>query len=95
MALVRCAVGRGVAAIRHKSGSRSYTYYAVQTLREEFSRFEGEGTVFGAIVGALIIQSLSNGLQMMNVSSNVQYLIKGLVLILAVLADISMKKKRA
>jgi D-xylose transport system permease protein len=59
------------------------------------STLGGEGTVFGAIVGALIIQSISNGLQMMNVSSNVQYLIKGLVLILAVLADISMKKKRA
>jgi D-xylose transport system permease protein len=59
------------------------------------STLGGEGTVFGAIVGALIIQSLSNGLQMMNVNSNVQYLIKGLVLILAVLADISMKKKRA
>jgi len=58
------------------------------------STLGGEGTVFGAIIGALIIQSLSNGLQMMNVSSNVQYLIKGLVLILAVLADISMKKKR-
>jgi D-xylose transport system permease protein len=59
------------------------------------STLGGEGTVFGAVVGALIIQSLSNGLQMMNVNSNVQYLIKGLVLILAVLADISMKKKRA
>jgi D-xylose transport system permease protein len=59
------------------------------------STLGGEGTVFGAIVGALIIQSISNGLQMMNVSSNVQYLIKGVVLILAVLADISMKKKRA
>jgi D-xylose transport system permease protein len=59
------------------------------------STLGGEGTVFGAVVGALIIQSLSNGLQMMNVSSNVQYLIKGLVLILAVLADISMKRKRA
>jgi len=59
------------------------------------STLGGEGTVFGAVVGALIMQSLSNGLQMMNVSSNVQYLIKGLVLILAVLADISMKKKRA
>ncbi|HTN53576.1 MAG TPA: hypothetical protein VML50_14300, partial [Anaeromyxobacter sp.] len=58
------------------------------------STLGGEGTVSGAIVGALIIQSLSNGLQMMNVSSNVQYLIKGLVLILAVLADITMKKKR-
>jgi D-xylose transport system permease protein len=59
------------------------------------STLGGEGTVFGAVVGALIMQSLSNGLQMMNVSSNVQYMIKGLVLILAVLADISMKKKRA
>ena len=58
------------------------------------STLGGEGTVFGAVVGALIIQSLSNGLQMMNVSSNVQYMIKGLVLILAVLADISLKKKR-
>jgi D-xylose transport system permease protein len=58
------------------------------------STLGGEGTVFGAVVGALIMQSLSNGLQMMNVSSNVQYLIKGLVLIVAVLADITVKKKR-
>jgi D-xylose transport system permease protein len=59
------------------------------------STLGGEGTVFGAIVGALIMQSLSNGLQMMNVNSNYQYMIKGLVLILAVWADISMKKKKA
>jgi D-xylose transport system permease protein len=59
------------------------------------STLGGEGTIFGAIIGALIMQSLGNGLQMMNVNSNVQYLIKGLVLILAVWADISMKKKRA
>jgi len=59
------------------------------------STLGGEGTVFGAVVGALIIQSLSNGLQMMDVSSNMQYLIKGVVLILAVLADITLKKKRA
>ncbi len=59
------------------------------------STLGGEGTVFGAVIGALIIQSLSNGLQMMNVNSNYQYLIKGLVLILAVFADIQLKKKRA
>ena len=58
------------------------------------STLGGEGTVFGAVVGALIMQSLSNGLQMMNVNSNYQYLIKGLVLILAVFADIQLKKKR-
>ena len=55
----------------------------------------GEGTIFGALIGALIMQSLSNGLQMLNVNSNLQYMIKGLILILAVWADISMKKKKA
>ena len=59
------------------------------------STLGGEGTVFGAIVGALIMQSLTNGLQMLNVNSNLQYMIKGVVLILAVWADISMKKKKA
>jgi ABC-type xylose transport system permease subunit len=59
------------------------------------STLGGEGTVFGAIVGALIMQSLGNGLQMMNVSSYYHYAIKGFVLILAVYADIQFKKKRA
>ena len=59
------------------------------------STLGGEGTVFGAIIGALIMQSLSNGLQFLNVNSNVQYMIKGFVLILAVWADISMKRKKA
>ncbi len=45
----KCSIGRGVAAIRHKSGSRSYTYYTMQSLQEIFSRYEAEGTVFGAI----------------------------------------------
>lgn len=58
------------------------------------STLGGEGTVFGAMVGALIMQSLTNGLQMVGINSNWQYLIKGLVLILAVFADIQMKKKK-
>ena len=45
----KCCIGRGVAAIRHKTGSRSYTYHAMQFLRESFSRYEAEGTVFGSI----------------------------------------------
>jgi type I restriction enzyme S subunit len=49
MALEKCCVGRGVAAIRHKSGSRSYTYYAMHTLKDRFAGFEAEGTVFGSI----------------------------------------------
>lgn len=49
MAMERCCIGRGVAGIRHMSNSRSYTYYAMHTLRGQFAKFEAEGTVFGAI----------------------------------------------
>ena len=49
MAMERCCIGRGVAAVRHKSGSTSYTYYAMHFLSNRFTRFEAEGTVFGAI----------------------------------------------
>lgn len=44
-----CAIGRGVAALKHKSGSRSYTYYSMLQLAEHFKIYEGEGTVFGSI----------------------------------------------
>lgn len=44
-----CAIGRGVAAARHKTGSRSYTYLFMHGLAEKFERFEAEGTVFGSI----------------------------------------------
>jgi type I restriction enzyme, S subunit len=49
MVTEKCAIGRGVASIRHYSGSRSYTYYTMRFLHEDFLRFEAEGTVFGSI----------------------------------------------
>jgi type I restriction enzyme S subunit len=49
MATEKCAIGRGLAAVRHKTGSRSYTYYAIRFIQESLFRFEGEGTVFGSI----------------------------------------------
>ena len=49
MATERCAIGRGVAAVRHKTGSRSYSYQFMKSIREVFARFEAEGTVFGSI----------------------------------------------
>ncbi|HPO87473.1 MAG TPA: restriction endonuclease subunit S [Candidatus Hydrogenedentes bacterium] len=47
----KCSIGRGLASIRHKSGSRSFTYYSMLFLKEEFDVFEGEGTLFGSISG--------------------------------------------
>ncbi len=49
MATEDCAIGRGVAAARHRSGSRSYSYQFMVGLEEVFGRFEAEGTVFGSI----------------------------------------------
>ena len=57
------------------------------------STLGGVGTIFGAIIGALIMSSLSNGLQLLNVQPAWQYVLKGVVLVLAVLADVSFKKK--
>ena len=44
-----CAIGRGIAAARHNSGSISFSYYAMNNLSKHFQVFEGEGTVFGSI----------------------------------------------
>ena len=49
IAIEPCAIGRGVAAVRHLRGSRSFTYHAMHNLGEYFGKFEGEGTVFGSI----------------------------------------------
>jgi type I restriction enzyme S subunit len=35
--------------VRHKTGSRSYAYYAMRSLEDAFAQFEAEGTVFGSI----------------------------------------------
>ena len=49
MAWEECCIGRGVAALRHSSGSTSFTYYSVWALQEEIQQYEHTGTVFGAI----------------------------------------------
>lgn len=49
MAWEKCCIGRGIAAVRHKSGSRSFTYYAMVAVQEQLRAYEQTGTVFGAI----------------------------------------------
>jgi D-xylose transport system permease protein len=53
----------------------------------------GAGTIFGAIIGALIMSSLSTGLQLLNVQPAWQYVLKGIVLVLAVYVDVTFKKR--
>jgi D-xylose transport system permease protein len=58
------------------------------------STLGGVGTIFGAMVGSLIMASVTNGLQIMNVPSSWQYVVNGLVLVVAVYMDVQFKKNR-
>jgi D-xylose transport system permease protein len=53
----------------------------------------GEGTIFGAVIGALVMTSLDNGMSLMNLDITYQYVIKGLILLLAVWVDMAQRKK--
>jgi len=53
----------------------------------------GIGTIYGAILGALVMASLDNGMSLCNILPYYQYIVKGLILILAVWFDVSSRKK--
>lgn len=57
------------------------------------STLGGEGTIIGAIIGALVMASLDNGMSLYGLGSFEQYLVKGTVLLLAVWVDIATRKK--
>ncbi len=51
------------------------------------SLFGGRGSVWAVLLGMLIVQCLQNGLALLHQTSDVQYMIEGLVLLIAVTAD--------
>ncbi len=53
----------------------------------------GRGTVSGAVVGALIMASLDNGMSLLNVENYTQYIVKGAVLVAAVGFDMLGRRK--
>ncbi|WP_227003292.1 sugar ABC transporter permease [Kozakia baliensis] len=54
----------------------------------------GVGTVFGALIGALIMASLDNGMSMLGVDTYWQMIVKGVILLLAVWLDVATTQKR-
>jgi ribose transport system permease protein len=49
--------------------------------------FGGEGSVFGSLIGAVLMGELANGLNLLNVSAFWQRIVQGLVIILVVMFD--------
>lgn len=54
----------------------------------------GRGTVVGTLMGACIIGILTNGLNLIGISTNWQQVTTGCVLIIAVFVDVLRQRKR-
>ncbi len=52
----------------------------------------GVGSIFGSLIGALVMISLTSGMNLMGVDANVQYVVRGLVLVAAVIFDVTTRK---
>ena len=59
------------------------------------SAYGGTGTVSGAVIGAVFMGVLNNGMSILGVDSNWQRAVKGLVLLMAVLFDVISKKRKS
>ena len=58
------------------------------------SLFGGRGSAWSALLGIIIIQAISNGLTLLNMSSSLRYMITGAVLAIAVLVDSIARRSR-
>jgi D-xylose transport system permease protein len=54
----------------------------------------GRGTVWGALLGALIMASLDNGMSLLNTEPFWQPILKGTILVAAVAADMASRRER-
>ncbi len=59
------------------------------------SLFGGSGRVVSALLGALVIASVENGMGLLGLSSGVKFVVTGLVLLVAVLVDAISRKSRS
>jgi D-xylose transport system permease protein len=59
------------------------------------SLFGGRGNAYSALLGILVIQSISNGLTLLNLGSPVRYMVTGAVLLVAVIIDSLSRRSRA
>ena len=55
----------------------------------------GKGTIWGTLIGALLMAVIRNGLNLMGASNDIQYIVIGAVIILAVTIDVFRNKAEA
>ena len=59
------------------------------------SLFGGRGSAFAALLGILVIQSISSGLTLLNLDSSIRYMVTGAVVLIAVALDAVARRSRS
>ena len=54
----------------------------------------GVGKVTGSLIGAIVMMSLTNGMNLMGIDISTQYMVRGAVLVVAVVFDVATRKQR-
>lgn len=104
-AYLACAVLAGVAGIVHAAYTNSvqpsgtgqaYELYAIAgAVLGGCSMRGGEGTVLGIIIGASLMRVMSNGINLVGIPSSYEFAVIGLVILIGVVADASVKQRAA
>jgi simple sugar transport system permease protein/D-xylose transport system permease protein len=85
-----------LAAVNQQSGGADVNLNAIAAaVIGGTSLFGGRGSAISALLGILVIQSISNGLTLLNLSSSYRFMITGGVLLLAVAVDSVARRSRA
>ena len=88
-------VSRGAAATTDIGGGTLLLEAIAAAVIGGVSLFGGHGRIWGALLGALVIGSVSNGLDLIGQPADVKYMVEGGILLIAVTVDAASRRGRA
>ncbi len=89
------AAARGLSANQSSGGGDTNLNAIAAAVIGGTSLFGGRGNAFSALLGIVVIMSISSGLTLLSLDSSVRFMITGAVLLLAVIIDSLSRRKRA
>jgi D-xylose transport system permease protein len=87
--------GSRLLAVNQSSGAGDFLLLAIAApVIAGTSLFGGRGSVWHALLGALVIQSISNGMDLLGLETSVKFMVTGAVLLAAVIVDAIARRQR-
>lgn len=88
------AAGRLAAAAQSSGGGDTNLTAIAAAVIGGTSLFGGRGSAFSALLGVIVIQSISSGLTLMNLDSSMRFMVTGAVVLIAVSVDAVARRSR-